>query len=65
MTLFEVELNSACPHDAHFKVVLPRFRPLNPLARTSCIMLFVWHTNHLARVAENVPEFAQVRKREV
>ena len=28
-------------------------------------MLFVYHTNHLAGVAENLPEFAHVRKCEV
>ena len=28
-------------------------------------MLFVYHTNQLARVAENLPEFAHVRKCEV
>ena len=59
---FQVELNSACPHNDHFKLVLPISRPLNPLARTSCSMLFVYHTNHIARVAENLPEFARVRK---
>ena len=32
------------------------------LARTSCIMLFVYHINHLARVPENLPEFARVWK---
>ena len=31
-------------------------------ARTSSIMLFVYHTNHVARVAENLPEFARVCK---
>ena len=62
---FQVELNSACPHNAHFKLVLPISRPLNPLARTSCIMLFVYHANHVARVAENLPEFARVCKCEV
>ena len=28
-------------------------------------MMFVYHTNHLARVAENLPEFARARKCEV
>ena len=28
-------------------------------------MMFVYHTNHVARVAENLPEFARVRKCEV
>ena len=59
---FQVELHSTCPHNAHFKLVLPISQPLNPPARTSCIMLFVYHTNHIARVAENLPEFARVRK---
>ena len=40
-------------------------QPLNPLARTSSIMLSVYHTNHVARVAENLPEFARVCKCEV
>ena len=62
---FQVELNSACPHNDHFKLVLPISRPLNPLAKTRCIMMFVYHTNHPARVAENLPEFARVRKCEV
>ena len=62
---FQVELNSTCPHNADFKLVLPISRPLNPLARTSCSMLFVYHTNHIARVAENLPEFARVCKCEV
>ena len=62
---FQVELNSACPHNAHFNLVLPISRPLNPLAKTRCIMMFVYHTNHPARVAENLPEFARVCKCEV
>ena len=62
---FQVELNSACPHNGRFNLVLPISRPLNPLARRSCIMLLVYHTNHAARVAENLPEFARVRKCEV
>ena len=62
---FQVELNSACPHNDHFKLALPISRPLNPLAKTRCIMMFVYHTNHPARVAENLPEFARVRKCEV
>ena len=62
---FQVELNSASPHNDHFKWVLPISRPLNPLAKTRCIMMFVYHTNHVARVAENLPEFARVRKCEV
>ena len=62
---FQVELNSACPHNAHFKLVLPISQQLNPPARTSCIMMFVYHTNHPARVAENLPEFARVRKCEL
>ena len=63
--ILQVELNSTCPHNAYFKLVLPISRPLNPLARTSCIMMFVYHTNHVARVAENLPEFARVCKCEV
>ena len=59
--ILQVELNSTCPHNAHFKLVLPISRPLNPLARTSCIMLLVYHTNHVAPVAENLLEFARVR----
>ena len=59
---FQVELNSACPHNDHFKLVLPISGPLNPPARTRCIMLFEYHTNHVARVAENLPEFARVCK---
>ena len=62
---FQVELNSACPHNDHSKLVLPISGPLNPLATRSCIMLFVYHTSHVARVAENLPEFARVRKCEV
>ena len=57
----EVELHSTRPHNAHFKFLLPISQAHNPLARTSCIMLFVYHTNHVARVAENLPEFARVR----
>ena len=62
---FEVELNSTCPHNDHSKLVLPISRPLNPLLKTRCIMMFVYHTNHLAHVAENLPEFARVCKCEV
>ena len=62
---FQVELNSMRPHNAHFKLVLPISRPLNPPAGTRCIMLFEYHTNHPARVAENLPEFARVCKCEV
>ena len=62
---FQVELNSACPHNDHSKLVLPISRPLNPLVKTRCIMMFVYHTNHLAHVAENLPEFARVCKCEV
>ena len=58
-------MNSACPHNDHFKLVLPISRPLNPQARQSCIMMFVYHTNHIAPVAENSPEFARVCKCEV
>ena len=62
---FQVELNSMRPHNAHFNLVLPIYEPLNPLATTSCIMLFVYHMNHVARVAENLPELARVCKCEV
>ena len=62
---FQVELNSMRPHNAHFKLVLRISRPLNPQARQSCIMMYVYHTNHPARVAENLPEFARVCKCEV
>ena len=62
---FQVELNITCPHNHHSKLVLPISRTLNPLATTSCIMLFVYHMNHVARVAENLPEFARVCKCEV
>ena len=53
------------PHNDHFKLVLPISRPLNPMVKTRCIMLFAYHTNHVARVAENLPEFACVCKCEV
>ena len=62
---FQVELNSTCKHNDHSKLVLPISRPLNPLVKTRCIMMFVYHTNHPARVAENLPEFARVCKCEV
>ena len=62
---FQVELNSMRPHNAHFQLVLPISGPLNPQARQSCIMMFVYHRNHVARVAENLPEFACVCKCEV
>ena len=62
---FQVELNSTCPHNGRFNLVLPISQPLNPLATTSCIMLLVYHTNHVACVAENLPEFARVCKCEV
>ena len=62
---FQVELNSMRPHNAHFNLVLPIYQPLNPRATTSCIMLFVYHMNHVARVAENLPELARVCKCEV
>ena len=62
---FQVELNSMRPHNAHFKLVLPISRPLNPQARQSCIMMYVYHTNQPARVAENLLEFPRVCKCEV
>ena len=58
-------MNSTCPHNTRFNLVLPISQPLNPLATTSCIMLFVYHMNHVARVAENLPEFARLCKCEV